>query len=127
MVRKGGKQSKRKSTASEESTPVPAINKGAEIEDTSTSLSKDVIVVQHSPTDDAFQKLLPFADVNPLTPHHVRELNKQIDLLRIRAETERIATISTDIAETGVTVQGVRYIIDTGYVQRPVYSRRTGE
>jgi|SRR5271170_3472737 len=43
------------------------------------------------------------------------------------AGTARRIIVATEVAETGVIVRGVRNVIDTGFVQRPVFNAITGE
>ena len=43
------------------------------------------------------------------------------------AGSHRRVIIATEVAETGVTVRGVRHVVDTGYYQRPTYHSLTGE
>ena len=38
----------------------------------------------------------------------------------------RICIVSTNVAETSVTIPGVKYVVDSGKVKRKVYDKVTG-
>lgn len=52
--------------------------------------------------------------------------NKQLEVFQPSNNNYRKVILSTNIAETSLTIKGVKYVIDSGMVKRKVYDSMTG-
>jgi HrpA-like RNA helicase len=52
--------------------------------------------------------------------------NKQAKIFESANEGVRKCIVSTNIAETSLTVDGIKYVIDSGYCKLKVYNPRIG-
>ncbi|KAI1292042.1 putative ATP-dependent RNA helicase kurz [Halotydeus destructor] len=52
--------------------------------------------------------------------------NKQSDVFKSAPEGARLCIVSTNIAETSLTIPGIKYVVDTGKVKAKVYDKTTG-
>ena len=52
--------------------------------------------------------------------------NRQMDVFLPSAPNTRKIILSTNIAETSLTISGIKYVIDSGAVKRRVYDSKTG-
>lgn len=52
--------------------------------------------------------------------------NRQMDVFLPSAPNTRKIILSTNIAETSLTISGIKYVIDSGFVKRRVYDSKTG-
>lgn len=52
--------------------------------------------------------------------------NRQMDVFLPSAPNTRKVILSTNIAETSLTIPGIKYVIDSGVVKRRVYESATG-
>lgn len=52
--------------------------------------------------------------------------NKQLECFIPSAPNSRKVILATNIAETSITIPGIRYVIDSGFVKRRVYDPTTG-
>lgn len=52
--------------------------------------------------------------------------NRQMDVFVPSAPNTRKVILSTNIAETSLTIPGIKYVIDSGVVKRRVYDIKTG-
>lgn len=68
--------------------------------------------------------LSPLVDVIPL--HGLLEPNEQDRAIRASLVGRRKVVLATSIAETSLTIDGVRVVIDSGFARRPRFSPRTG-
>jgi ATP-dependent helicase HrpB len=66
----------------------------------------------------------PEVDVEPL--YSDLPLDKQDAVLRPAPEGRRKVVLATSIAETSLTIEGVRTVIDSGYMRVPRFDVRTG-
>ncbi len=64
------------------------------------------------------------ADVRPL--HGSLPVSDQDDALTPSSAGRRRVVLATDIAETSVTVEGVRIVVDSGMARKPQFDARTG-
>lgn len=51
---------------------------------------------------------------------------KQLDIFHPLPVGTRKVVLSTNIAETSLTIKGIKYVIDSGVVKRKVYDSTTG-
>ncbi len=72
----------------------------------------------------ADRDLLSAVDVRPL--HGGLPADQQDAALASSTDGRRRVVLSTDIAETSLTVEGVRVVIDSGEVRRPAFDHRSG-
>lgn len=63
-------------------------------------------------------------DIRPL--HGTLPIGDQDLALRASVPGRRRVVLATDIAETSLTVEGVRVVVDAGELRRPRYDRRSG-
>lgn len=52
--------------------------------------------------------------------------NRQMDVFVPTAPKQRKVILSTNIAETSLTIPGIKYVIDSGRVKRRVFDSKTG-
>lgn len=52
--------------------------------------------------------------------------NRQMDVFVPSSPNTRKVILSTNIAETSLTIPGIKYVIDSGVVKRRVYDSKTG-
>lgn len=52
--------------------------------------------------------------------------NRQLDVFLPSAANTRKVILSTNIAETSLTISGIKYVIDSGVVKRRIYDSKTG-
>lgn len=52
--------------------------------------------------------------------------NKQMEVFQPSAQNSRKVVLSTNIAETSLTIKGIKYVIDSGVVKRKVFDSMTG-
>lgn len=52
--------------------------------------------------------------------------NRQMDVFQPSAPGTRKVILSTNIAETSLTIPGIKYVVDSGVVKRRVYDSSTG-
>lgn len=52
--------------------------------------------------------------------------SRQMDVFVPSAPNTRKVILSTNIAETSLTISGIKYVIDSGFVKRRVYDSKTG-
>lgn len=52
--------------------------------------------------------------------------NRQMDVFVPSASNTRKVVLSTNIAETSLTISGIKYVIDSGVVKRRIYDSKTG-
>lgn len=52
--------------------------------------------------------------------------NRQMDVFVPSSPNTRKVILSTNIAETSLTISGIKYVIDSGVVKRRVYDSKTG-
>lgn len=52
--------------------------------------------------------------------------NKQLECFMTMPQNSRKVILATNIAETSITIPGIRYVIDSGFVKRRVYDPNTG-
>lgn len=52
--------------------------------------------------------------------------NRQMDVFLPSGQNTRKVILSTNIAETSLTISGIKYVIDSGVVKRRVYDPKTG-
>lgn len=52
--------------------------------------------------------------------------NRQMNVFQPSAPGSRKVILSTNIAETSLTISGIKYVIDSGVVKRRVYDPKTG-
>lgn len=52
--------------------------------------------------------------------------NKQLECFMTMAQNSRKVILATNIAETSITIPGIRYVIDSGFVKRRVYDLNSG-
>ncbi len=80
----------------------------------------DIRRVQQRLEDQALSAI----DVAPL--YSDLPLDKQDAAIRPSAAGRRKVVLATSIAETSLTIEGVRVVIDSGYMRRPRFDVRTG-
>ena len=80
---------------------------------------------------DAVDPFYEFAD-RDTSPMHVLPLyslldeKKQLEIWKPVPEGERLVVVATNVAETSITIPGIKYVVDTGRAKEKVWEKETG-